>query len=561
MCGIFCLIQENDIEQDLLKVFKKFQQNIENRGPDSSNCKVYTWGTHKICFAVSVLWLQGNNLTEQPLEDHSSAFIYNGDIFQGLENNLETGCGDSKLLFKLIKKCIPSDIKEMRKIQGPYAFVFHKRHANQIYFGRDVYGRRSLLVGKSQKNNSLILCSVARRNTEFDFIEVPAIGVFCLDLVTKSIKVFPWSYESRDVENRLKNLELFLNTKIHVEQQVEVINYPLEQENETLALLKSLQYSNSLFEMLLHDKMWLENVKHLGTLLQTAIQRRIETQPKFCKHCIVTKNYCVHATTGVLFSGGVDCAVLSLLCNELVEFRRPIDLINVSFDEANNFQSPDRLTGLETLEELKKCCPNRIWNFVEVNVDKQVLNKERNMHIADLVYPLNTVLDDSLGCALWFASRGISENYTSPCRVLLVGMGADELFGGYTKHRVAFKRNSWQGLKKCLEEDWSNLPYRNLGRDDRVVSDHGRQLRTPYLDENVVQFVRNLMCWEKTFPSEALSQGKGEKILLRTLAYYLGLKNTAFFKKRALQFGSRIANPKENAHEVSPRLIGVTPAK
>lgn len=76
-------------------------------------------------------------------------------------------------------------------------------------------------------------------------------------------------------------------------------------------------------------------------------------------------------------------------------------------------------------------------------------------------------------------------------------MGADELFGGYTKHRAAFKKDSWLGLHNKLDDDWQNLPYRNLARDDRVVSDHGRQLRTPYLDENVVNFVHSLQCWDK----------------------------------------------------------------
>lgn len=76
-------------------------------------------------------------------------------------------------------------------------------------------------------------------------------------------------------------------------------------------------------------------------------------------------------------------------------------------------------------------------------------------------------------------------------------MGADELFGGYTKHRVAFKREGWKGLDESLEADWRNISRRNLARDDRVVSDHGRQLRTPYLDENVVKYVRSLPCWER----------------------------------------------------------------
>lgn len=76
-------------------------------------------------------------------------------------------------------------------------------------------------------------------------------------------------------------------------------------------------------------------------------------------------------------------------------------------------------------------------------------------------------------------------------------MGADELFGGYTRHRAAFKRGGWEELTRELDDDWKNISYRNLARDDRVVSDQGKQLRTPYLDENVVDFIRNLNAWER----------------------------------------------------------------
>lgn len=59
----------------------------------------------------------------------------------------------------------------------------------------------------------------------------------------------------------------------------------------------------------------------------------------------------------------------------------------------------------------------------------------------------------------------------------------------------------------------------------------------------------------RTCPTNDLPQGFGEKLLLRTLAYKLGLKSACVYKKRALQFGSRIANKKENANEISERLL------
>lgn len=36
--------------------------------------------------------------------------------------------------------------------------------------------------------------------------------------------------------------------------------------------------------------------------------------------------------------------------------------------------------------------------------------------------------------------------YNSPARVLLSGLGSDELLGGYSRHRAAFAHNGWEGL-------------------------------------------------------------------------------------------------------------------
>jgi hypothetical protein len=62
----------------------------------------------------------------------------------------------------------------------------------------------------------------------------------------------------------------------------------------------------------------------------------------------------------------------------------------------------------------------------QIDVTQEELIRERDRIISNLIYPLNTVLDESLGCALWFASRGkgylVQQNgaeahYNSPARV------------------------------------------------------------------------------------------------------------------------------------------------
>ncbi|XP_030745935.1 asparagine synthetase domain-containing protein CG17486 [Sitophilus oryzae] len=565
MCGIFCVLNNFCNNCDNLISQLKFEQNIKNRGPDNFDFKVFSTDDCTLAFASSVLWLQGKTLTAQPIEDADSIFIYNGDIFSSFNETLQKDVGDTKLFYAFLKEHIANNsLHDLDKVHGPYAFIFFDKHNKKLYFGRDIFGRRSLLLGKNKESDTLILTSVAKRRTEFDFIEIPAVGTFCYNILSNKFEVYCWQHKNKNYFSKLKEFEAFLLTDIgnvfQKEDETDSGQIRTFIENENLCILRGLKENglneegSLVFNQLLNSNTWMKNVKLLQRLLENSIAKRISTQPQYCKQCIQNKANCKHATVGILFSGGVDCAILALLCDKYVDKKRPIDLINVSFDEAKDYQSPDRISGLQTLEELQLCCPERKWNFIEVNVTKDVLDKERDAHIADLIYPLNTILDDSLGCALWFAARGQCKTYTTPCRVLIVGMGADELFGGYIRHRFALKRYSWQGLQNLLDEDWQNLPYRNLGRDDRVVSDHGRQLRTPYLDENVVQFLRSLECWEKTYPSSDLPLGVGEKVLLRSLAFYLGLKNAAILKKKALQFGSKIANPKENGHEISSRL-------
>lgn len=132
------------------------------------------------------------------------------------------------------------------------------------------------------------------------------------------------------------------------------------------------------------------------------------------------------------------------------------------------------------------------------------------------------------------------EEYTSSARVLLMGMGADEQMGGYGRHRTTFKRSGWAGLQQELEAERERLWLRNLGRDDRMLSDWGREARHPFLDEDVMSLLAVLPLPLICDLEQQL--GRGDKMILRSVGRSLGLARSCRLQKRAIQFGTRIAN-------------------
>lgn len=92
-------------------------------------------------------------------------------------------------------------------------------------------------------------------------------------------------------------------------------------------------------------------------------------------------------------------------------------------------------------------------------------------------------------------------------------------------------------MKLQLEID--RIPTRNLGRDDRVISCHGKETRHPFLSLSVVSFLARLPVHLKLDPR--LPPGIGEKMLLRLAAMKVGLVEASCRKKRAMQFGSHSA--------------------
>lgn len=257
----------------------------------------------------------------------------------------------------------------------------------------------------------------------------------------------------------------------------------------------------------------------------------------------------------VLFSGGLDSTVLAAVVDRCLPPEYTIELVNVAFTSSSTGgrnktkdmytaidKVPDRIAGLKSLEDLRAASttsPPRNWVFVPVDVTEEEANSELQ-RILGLARPRDTYMDVTIGLPIWFAGRGIgSTGATSSAHVLVVGQGADEQFAGYTRYRSAFNSDGVEGMQRELNTDMERLWSRNLGRDDRILTDRGRLCALPFLSRQFVSFLNSI-------PLDCICdlsrpQGVGDKLLLRMAAKRLGLEHASKLAKKAIQFGSRVA--------------------
>ena len=560
MCGIFCILRSKNCQCEFVHSSNNLiHELLVNRGPDGQNSIELKDETLHLQFKGTLLWLRGSKPHVQPNEQNGNIFLWNGDLFH---TKLPDELSDTEYIAKKLN--CSSSRRHVRQVlsnlKGPGAYIYYNAELQKLWFGRDFFGRHSLLA--DLKSCHMVISSIGCYREKVDLFEIPAYGTYEVDLDEPfRIELIPWENRKNvSIDHRL-GAYISISQSEHIQPNINPVISKKPYKGQPYDSIKGYLESDE----------GSKNVKDLHQVLLKSIEERVLAQPFYCCDCIkeiVIKNFdikeqdaCHHSKVAVLFSGGLDSVVLAYLAAQYIRPGESLDLINVAFPQSDGtYNVPDRLTAFQAFEEMQPLVKAKL-NLVLVNVPKAELQEMRELRIKDLLWPLNTVLDDSIGCAIWFASRGRGvlwneeeADYTSPARVLILGMGADEQLGGYSKHKAAFKGRDRENLLCELQRQLDGISERNLGRDNRIVSDHGIAGRFPYLDENVVEYLCGL-------PLEAkmnldLERGIGDKIILRALAFSFGLEKTALEPKRAIQFGSRIAkleNRKEKATDKAVR--------
>ncbi|CAF3466659.1 unnamed protein product [Rotaria socialis] len=535
MCGIcFCLhTQSTPLSIDYTPLNARGPDFQTQHGPISLTSNLY------VTFAVSVLALRGYKQQQQPfIDEDGNILLLNGEIYEGALQ-ISADDNDGVVLSQHLKRCSTDiDICNLiSALEGCFAFIYFQKKTNSLYYGRDRLGRRSLLYSTETdppSNIKMILSSVQLNNLSYTELDSNILHKLTVIDADHTFKIDFIPYVNRSIDR--------------------IVRDPPD------TLLNELE-SNSEFQTV--SKIFLNQ-------LQNAVQRRVINIPSLCRQCkqfadsiLRPLDGCQHAKLAILFSGGIDSTVLAALVDRVLPINEPIDLLNVAFFSAVSAPPADRQTGLQALAELN---PERRWNFVKIDINLNELQHYRESIIKNVLYPCSTVLDDSIGSALWFAARGNGilhqDNipYESLAEVLLSGLGADEQLAGYSRHRSTFQTGGWKALENELDMEMNRISKRNLGRDDRVISSLGKEGRFPFLDEQFVNYLHSIPIWLKA--DLRLARGIGEKYLLRYVArHYLSLEQSSKYPKRAIQFGSRIAkleSRKEKASDQCSRLTTTT---
>ena len=202
----------------------------------------------------------------------------------------------------------------------------------------------------------------------------------------------------------------------------------------------------------------------------------------------------------VAFSGGLDSGVIAYLMKDC-----DVKLYTVGIEGSKDVKNAEEAASTLGLEL-------QIIDINEYDILEGILFLKR-------IEPSISALEVSFELPLYFVCSYADE------RDVYTGQGSDELFGGYAKYLEN---------PELMVEDFNKLMAKTKPREMKIATLLGKDLHTPYLDNRIVEFARNI-------PKELKIKDGVRKYILREAARYVGVpREIVEREKKAAQYGSGI---------------------
>ncbi len=531
MCGIAGLVNfsENMLQNEAAHRLSVFEmaETLTPRGPDSEG----VWVGEHAAFAhrrLSVIDpVGGHQPMKRTVEGHEFVICYNGELYNTpeLRKELEnhgytfTTASDTEVLLMCY---IHYGSKCAEKLNGIYAFAVWDSMRQRVFLCRDRFGVKPLFY--AIRDGEVIFASEIKALLAHPFVkpEVDKDGLCELFAMsparTAGCGVFKGISE-------LKSAHSMLITRNGIKD----VEYWRLQSRE-------------------HTDSYEDTVCRVRELLEDAIRRQLVSD----------------VPIGTLLSGGLDSSIITAVAAKNIE-----NLSTYSFDYVGNDKN-FKATAFQPDND--KPWSERVSR--ECGTRHTVLECSRK-DLADLLYPALYCKDlpgmADVDASLYYYCREIKKNHT----VLLSGECSDEIFGGYPWFRdeKAFKTAHFPwcydlSLRKSVlkpevaatldldsyskmrydesvaatpsfegdnaeEARRREIAYLNivwfmsnlLDRKDRMSMASGLEVRVPFCDYRLVEYVWNI-------PWEYKNRGNVSKSILREAARGL-LSDEVLFRKKS----------------------------
>jgi len=267
---------------------------------------------------------------------------------------------------------------------------------------------------------------------------------------------------------------------------------------------------------LIPQEMWVKFVSSLENDFDSLETNNERAKRELAEAIVQSVKKRVTSKFGILFSGGVDSSLIAFTAKQL----------------KCNFTC--YTVGIENSDDV--AWAQKVANEYGFNFKYKVLTLDELENIVkNVVKILNDtdIVKVSVGSVLYAAGKLALADGNS---ILFGGLGSEEIFAGYQRHEDVLQLNNFEALHKECWNGLKNMHNRDLVRDFTIAKSLGLELRTPFMDKDLIKISMNI------HPMLKLDKDN-KKIILREAAELIGLKREfAWRKKQAAQYGSNFVN-------------------